>query len=74
MLLLIPFLLFWFLLYFGRGELGIRGILICIGAWLAIVVVFVFPGWPRVLSIAGMALFDIFLVVKAFGGDVNLDF
>ena len=33
---LVPFVLFWVLLFLGRGELGLKWILILIGLWVVL--------------------------------------
>lgn len=70
MLLNIPFILFWTLLYVGRDELGWRGIIICVLIWLGLLLAFDYLGLPSLFFVAVQAVFDILLLMIVFGGNI----
>lgn len=67
----VPLILFWLLLFLGRDEMGLKGIGIAIGIWLALLVLFALLGISPLVFIAVQALIDIVLVIVVFGGDVS---
>ena len=77
-LLPIPFLLFWILLFLGRHELGLKGILILIGIWLAAAIGVGFAtiaykgtGLTGYVFAGVEALIDIGMVLYIFKGDIR---
>ena len=68
----VPFIIFWLLIFFGRDELGMRGILICITVWVALlaglITLNVSPYWFT----SAQALLDAVLVIIIFGGDIRI--
>jgi hypothetical protein len=74
---LIPFVLFWVLLYLGRRELTLKWILLCIALWVGgLVGLAVLTGpYPRMASYLFMsfqAVIDIALVLAIFKGDIPI--
>ena len=69
---LIALLLFPILLYLGREELGIKGILIFIGIWAALFIGLPALGLSSYFFIVAQVLIDIILVIVVFGGDIKL--
>ena len=68
-MLMIPFILFWVLMYLGREELGLKGVAICILIWLGLRLACMLSGLPFV---AAQALIDIVLLLIIFGGNINI--
>jgi hypothetical protein len=62
----IPFFLFWFLLYFGRDDLGWKWILGLIGIWAACLAGFVHYQASPYLFVTIEALIDVVLVIVLF--------
>ena len=69
---LIALLLFPILLYLGREELGIKGILIFIGIWAALFIGLPALGLSSYFFIVAQVLIDIILVIVVFGGDIKI--
>ncbi len=70
--MLVPFILFWLLVFLGRDELGLKGVLIALGIWAAFLLGFaVFQASPY-LFVAAQALVDVFLILIIFGGDIRI--
>ena len=68
----LPFMIFWAIIFFARRELGWRGILICIGIWLALFLgFFSFDVSPYMFVIAQAAL-DVVLILIIFKGDIRI--
>jgi len=65
-------IVFPILLYLGREELGIKGILIFVGIWAALFVGLPAFGLPPYFSTVAQVLIDIILVIVVFGGDVKI--
>lgn len=79
-ILFIPFVMFWVLLFVGRSELSLQAILICIGIWLFLVLtagIFMMIGTSGGMVfciLAGLqAVFDMILILMTFGGDIRLN-
>jgi len=71
--LLLLQIVFPILLYLGREELGIKGILIFIGIWAALFVGLPALGLaPYFFKIAAQVLIDVILIIVVFGGDVKI--
>jgi len=74
---LIPFVLFWILLFLGREELGLKWILILVGFWAGALAGMVcvegaWPGMGRALFMSLQAIVDAVLVVVIFKGDIRI--
>jgi hypothetical protein len=69
-LLSLPALFFWGLLYFGRHELGWRWIVSLIVLWAGGLVAITHLGWPDVLFISYQAALVIVESFKIFGLDL----
>ena len=70
-MLLIPLVLFWILIFFGREELGFKGIIISILIWLGLLLgTGLTTGISSYFFTAGNALLDIVLLLIIFGGDI----
>jgi hypothetical protein len=74
---LIPFVLFWILLFLGRGELGLKWILILIGFWVGALagmvwVDHVWPGAGRGIFMSLQGIVDVVLVLVIFKGDIRI--
>lgn len=67
---LTPAIVFWILIYLGREQLGLKGMVISILIWLGLLVGSLFLG-PTYIFIAAHALLDIVLGFIIFGGNMN---
>lgn len=67
---LTPFLVFWVLVYLGREELGLKGVVISVLIWLGILFGYSSFG-PTYVFIVAQALLDIVLAFIIFGGSIN---
>ncbi len=70
--MIIPFALFWVLLYIGREELGCKGIAVSLATWLGLLVGCGLLGFHGHVFTAMQALLDIVLLLIIFGGDINI--
>jgi hypothetical protein len=71
--MIIPFVLFWILIFLGREELGPKGIIISIVIWMILLLGAIFVGGVSpYLFIAANALLDIVLLIIIFGRDINI--
>jgi hypothetical protein len=70
--MLIPFVLFWVLIFLGRDELGLKGVLIAVGVWAALLVGFALFRASPYLFVAAQALLDVILLLVIFGGDIRI--
>ncbi len=68
----IPFILFWVLMYLGREELGLKGVVISILIWLGLLLGCVLSGLSPYIFIAAQALLDIVLLLIIFRGNINI--
>jgi hypothetical protein len=67
---LTPFFLFWVLMYLGREELGLKGIVISILIGLGLVACYSSLGLPHIFVLV-QALLDIVLAFIIFGENMN---
>jgi hypothetical protein len=67
---LTPFFLFWVLMYLGREELGLKGIVISIPIGLGLVACYSSLGLPHIFVLV-QALLDIVLAFIIFGENMN---
>ncbi len=68
----LPFIAFWALLFFGRSELGTKGILVCIGLWVALLAGPICLETSPYYFTAGQAFIDIVLILIIFKGDIPI--
>ena len=66
-----PFIVFWVLMYLGREELGLKGIVISILVWLGLLVGSSLLGLSYIFVVVP-ALLDIVLGFIIFGGNMNI--
>ncbi len=69
---LVPFMVFWLIVFLARGELGWRGIATCVGIWLALLIAFIYAGISPYLFVTAQALLDCILIVVVFKGDIRI--
>ncbi len=70
-MLLIPSILFFVLLFVGREELGLKGIVISVVIWMGLLFGSSFLEIPYVFTSAE-ALLDIVLLFIIFSGNMNI--
>ena len=66
----IPFLAFWILLFVGKDDLGLKGVVVCVAIWVALFLTFGYLDIAPYFVVA-QALLDIVLVLIIFGGDIG---
>ena len=71
--MLLPFGIFWVLLFFSRKELGVRGVLVCIPIGLGLLGGLLFCDAAWVYCVIGQVLLDILLILILFGGDIRIN-
>ena len=71
-MLSMPFYIFWLLLCLCRGELGWKGIAVCVAIWVALLAGCLQPGWPPYLFVAAQAILDAVLILILLGGDIRI--
>jgi hypothetical protein len=69
---IVPFLIFWIILFVARGDLGWRGIALCVGIWLALLVGFIYAGISPYLFVTAQAALDCILILVIFKGDIRI--
>ena len=67
-----PFLLFVFLLFFARKDLGLKWILVLIAVWIACLLAIAYSGLPPYLFMVLQVLIDIVLIIILFR-DININ-
>mgnify|MGYP001407076071 CR=1 FL=1 len=70
--MLLPLVIFALLLWLGRENLEIRGILVCLLIFAAIVLTCVFLSVSPYVFTALLALMDVVLVLIIFGSDIPI--
>jgi hypothetical protein len=70
--MLAPFLIFWAILFVARRELGWRGIAVCAGIWLALLLAFIYSGISPYLFVTAQAMLDCILILVIFKGDITI--
>lgn len=68
----LPFLIFWAIVIFARRQLRWRGIFICIGIWMGLLIGFMHAGISSYIFVAAQALLDCILILILFGGDIRI--
>ena len=71
-MLISVFVLFWALVLYGREELGVKGILISVAIWAALLLGSIFLHVPSYYFIAAQSVLDIVLILVIFGGDIRI--
>jgi hypothetical protein len=64
-------LFFWVIIFIGREELGLKGVITCIVIWFALLFGCRMLGLSLYCFTALQLFFDIILVLIIFGGDVK---
>ncbi|MEN6450778.1 MAG: hypothetical protein ABFC96_09820 [Thermoguttaceae bacterium] len=70
--MLLPFLIFWVLIFLGREELELRGIAIAVAVWLGLLVGFMVAGISPYLFVSAQAVLDVVLLLTIFGSDIKI--
>ncbi len=70
--MLIPFLLFWLLIFLGREELGLKGGLIALAIWAGLLIGFFALSISPYIFVAAQAILDVVLILIIFGGDIKI--
>ena len=68
----IPFIMFWVLIYLGRDDLGLKGVLSCIAIWAVLLAGFMMLDVSPYIFVVVQSLIDIVLILKLFGGDITI--
>ena len=68
----LPFILFWALLFFGREELGLKWVLVCITIWVGLLLGCVYLALPSYIFVVAQTLLDIVLLIVVTGGDIRI--
>jgi hypothetical protein len=66
----LPFFIFWALIILGRGELGWRGVGVCVVIWGLLLAGFLYLNISPQLFVAAQAFFDCILILVIFKGDI----
>jgi len=69
---LIPFAAFWLLVFMGRDELGLKGVLFCVALWIVLLVGFTILELLSYWFVAAQAIIDAILIVVICGGDIRI--
>jgi len=64
--------MFWVLIYLGRDDLGLKGVLICIAIWAVLLAGFIMLNISPYIFVGVQSLMDIVLTLKIFGGDITI--
>jgi hypothetical protein len=70
--MLIPFILFWGLIFLGREELGVKGVLIAVAIWAALLIGSFALSISPYLFVSAQAILDVVLILIVFGGDIKI--
>ena len=68
----IPFVVFWLLVFLGRGELGLKGGFLAVAIWGALLAGLVATNLPPYLFVAAQVVLDVVLILLVFGRDVRI--
>jgi len=69
---LLPFLIFWILIFLARHELGWRGCLIAVALWLGLLFACFYSGLSSYVFVAIQAFIDVVLILLVFKGDIPI--
>ena len=70
--MVLPFLIFWVIIFIAKKELGCNGVILCIAIWLMLLLGFFYLGISPYYFVTAQALFDVILILVAFGGDIRI--
>jgi hypothetical protein len=70
--MLIPFVLFWLLIFLGREDLGLKGGLIAVAIWAALLIGFFALGISPYFFVVAQVILDVILLLIIFGGDIKI--
>jgi len=70
--MLIPFILFWVLIFLGREDLGLKGGLIAVAIWAALLIGFFALSISPYFFVSAQAILDVVLILIIFGGDIKI--
>jgi len=70
--MLIPFILFWVLIFLGREDLGLKGGLIAVAIWAALLIGFFAFSVSLYVFVSAQAIVDVILILIIFGGDIKI--
>ena len=70
--MLLPFITFWILIFFGRNDLGVKGVGIAVAFWAALFAGFILTGFSPYIFVAVQGLIDVVLILIIFGGDIRI--
>ena len=68
----IPFVVFWLLVFLGRGELGFKGVLLAVAVWGALLAGLMATSLPPYFLVAAQVVLDVVLILVVFGRDVRI--
>ena len=71
-MLISPFVAFWILIFLGREDLGLKGILAFVVIWAGLMAGFMYLSVPSYYFAAAQAFLDIILVLLIFGRDIRI--
>ena len=71
-MMVIPFIVFWVLLYFARDDLGIKGIAIAVLVWSCLLAGMLLLGISPLYFVAIQAAIDIALILFVYGEDITI--
>jgi len=63
---------FWILIFIGRGDLGLKAILVSVAIWAGLLYGFMSLGIRSYFFVAAQALLDIILILIIFSGDIRI--
>ena len=70
--MLLPFLIFWILVFLCRKELGWRWSLVVVAIWGGLLLAFTYSGLSPHAFVAAQAVLDIILILVIFKGDIPI--
>ncbi|MBN1787059.1 MAG: hypothetical protein JW806_01540 [Sedimentisphaerales bacterium] len=70
--MILPFLIFWVLIFLGKNELGLKGVLISIAIWGGLLLGFAMLNISPYLFVVAQVILDIILILVIFGGDIRI--
>ena len=70
--MLLPFLIFWVVIFLARHELGRRGVVICVSIWVGLRLGFMYMDISPYLFVAAQSLLDCILILVVFKGDIPI--
>ncbi len=70
--MLIPFILFWLLVFLGREDFGVKSGLIAVAIWAALLIGFCIFSISPYVFVAAQAMLDVVLIFVILGGDIKI--